>query len=119
MPQRCNRAKARLEELKEALDNETGIVAIEPNSGDHYLGATLGQADAAAYAQHPDEWVYFVRLDALGNKLGPEARITNTGVAAGEKRGKNRYPRETVNGRVEQRLRELADQMRDYGGGHS
>jgi hypothetical protein len=57
------RAKARLEELREALDNETGIVAIEPNSGAYYLGATLGQADAAAYAQHPDEWVYFVRLD--------------------------------------------------------
>ncbi len=42
-----------------------------------------------------------------------------TGVAAGTKEGKRRYPRDTVNGRVEHRLRELADQMRDYGGGHA
>ena len=40
-----------------------------------------------------------------------------TGVVAGRKEGKRRYPRDTVNGAVDQRLRELADQMREYGGG--
>jgi hypothetical protein len=57
------KAQARLEELKDTLEDKTGIVAIEAHSGDYYLGATLGKADAAAYAEHPDEWVYFVRLD--------------------------------------------------------
>jgi predicted ATP-dependent protease len=37
-----------------------------------------------------------------------------TGVAAGERRGK-RYPLNTVNGRVDARLRLLADLMRDFG----
>jgi ATP-dependent Lon protease len=37
-----------------------------------------------------------------------------TGVAAGERRGK-RYPLNTVNGRVDARLRQLANLMRDYG----
>jgi hypothetical protein len=41
------------------------VVAIEPESGDYFLGATLGKANAAAFAQYPDEWVYFARLDKL------------------------------------------------------
>ncbi len=63
------RAKARLEELKAELAGQEGIVAIEPESGDYFLGATLGNADAAAYAKYPDVWVYFARLD------NPEAAI--------------------------------------------
>jgi len=63
------RAKARLEELKAELAGQEGIVAIEPESGDYFLGATLGKADAAAYAKYPDVWVYFARLD------NPEAAI--------------------------------------------
>jgi predicted ATP-dependent protease len=39
-----------------------------------------------------------------------------TGVPAGERHGKGRYARDTVNGRVDQRLRELATHMRDFGG---
>ena len=39
------------------------VVAIEPESGTWFLGGTLGQANAAAYAQFPDRWVYFCRLD--------------------------------------------------------
>jgi len=57
------RARARLEELQSALDGKEGVVAIEPESGEYFVGATLGKADAAAYAKHPDVWVYFVRLD--------------------------------------------------------
>jgi hypothetical protein len=57
------RAKARLEELKTELEGQTGVIAIEPESGDYFLGATLGKADAAAYENYPDIWVYFVRLD--------------------------------------------------------
>ncbi len=39
-----------------------------------------------------------------------------TGVAAGERHGKGRYPRDTVNGLVDARLRDLATHMRDFGG---
>ena len=63
------RAKSLFEELQPELEGLEGIVAIEPESGEHFVGATLGKADAAAYAQHPDTWVYFVRLD------NPEAAI--------------------------------------------
>ena len=57
------RARARLEELQGTLDGREGVVAIEPESGEYFVGATMGKADAAAYAKYPDAWVYFVRLD--------------------------------------------------------
>jgi hypothetical protein len=57
------KAQARLEELKGELDGKTGVVAIEPESGQYFLGTTLGKANAAAFAEYPDAWIYFVRLD--------------------------------------------------------
>lgn len=62
-------ARARLEELQAELADESGVIAIEPESGEYFVGATLGKADAAAFARYPDKWVYFVRLDE------PEAAI--------------------------------------------
>jgi glutathione S-transferase len=56
------RARARLAELQAELEGQTGVVAIEPESGDYFVGATLGKADAAAFAKYPDRWVYFVRV---------------------------------------------------------
>lgn len=38
------------------------IVAIEPNSGHHVLGKTLGEADKAMFEKHPDTWVVFIRV---------------------------------------------------------
>ena len=64
------KARARLEELNAKLEGQAGVVAIEPESGDYFVGETLGKADAAAHARYPDEWVYFVRLD------DPQAAIT-------------------------------------------
>ncbi len=63
------KAKARLKELQADLTGQTGVVAIEPESGEYFLGETLGKADAAAFEQYPDEWLYFVQLD------NPEAAI--------------------------------------------
>jgi hypothetical protein len=57
------KARARFQELLTELQGQAGVVAIEPESGDYFVGATLGKADAAAYQQYPDGWVYFVRLD--------------------------------------------------------
>jgi len=57
------KAQARLEALSAELAGKEGVVAIEPESGEYFIGATLGKADAAAYARYPDEWVYFARLD--------------------------------------------------------
>lgn len=44
-------------------EEEAVIVAIEPESGDHFLGKTLGQTNQAAFEKYPDQWLYFVRLD--------------------------------------------------------
>lgn len=57
------RARARLEELQAELEGKTGVVAVEPESGDCFVGASLGRANAAAFKRHPDRWLYFVRLD--------------------------------------------------------
>ncbi len=57
------RARARLAELQAALEGQSGVVAIEPESGDYFVGATLGKANAAAFARYPDRWLYFARLD--------------------------------------------------------
>lgn len=57
------KAKEALAKQEEALQGMHGIVAIEPESGDFFGGATLGQANRAAFAKYPDCWLYFVRLD--------------------------------------------------------
>ena len=46
-----------------------GVLAIEMESGDTFLGATLGEANDAARRRYLDRWLYFVRLD------NPEAAI--------------------------------------------
>jgi len=63
------KARARLKQVLAELAGKTGVVAIEPESGEYFIGATLGKADAAAFAKYPDKWVYFARLD------NPEAAI--------------------------------------------
>ena len=57
------RGREVLEQLRAQLDGQSGVVAIEPESGDWFVGETLGQANDAAYAAYPDRWVYFCRLD--------------------------------------------------------
>jgi hypothetical protein len=64
-----NRARERLDDLKAELEGQTGVVAIEPESGEYFVGPTLGKANAAAYAKYPDVWVYFARLDDLGSAI--------------------------------------------------
>ena len=49
--------------IREQLDGATGVVAVEPSSGDYFVGATLGQANNAARRKYRDRWLYFVRLD--------------------------------------------------------
>ena len=55
--------------IKDRLEGQEGVVAIEPESGEYFVGNTLGAANDAAFAKYPDGWVYFVRLD------DPEAAI--------------------------------------------
>jgi hypothetical protein len=59
------KARARLEELRPRLAGQSGIVAVEPESGDYFTGTTLGKANAAAFERYPDRWLYFARLDDL------------------------------------------------------
>ncbi len=49
--------------------HEGAIVAIHPESGDHFLGKTLNDADQKAFAKYPDQWLYFVRIGS------PEATL--------------------------------------------
>jgi len=65
------KGKELFEEIKGELEGQEGavVVAIEPESGDYFVGKTLGKADRAAYGEYPDQWVYFVRVD------DPEAAI--------------------------------------------
>lgn len=58
-----SKAKQRFAAVQAQLQGQSGVVAIEPESGEYFLGATLGKADQAAFAKYPDKWVYFVRLD--------------------------------------------------------
>jgi len=47
------KAKALLKDLLPKLEGQTGVVAIEPESGDYFVGATLGKADAGCLRQVP------------------------------------------------------------------
>ncbi len=57
------KARARLDDLQSEIEGQEGIVAVEPESGEFFVGETLGQANAAAFARYPDKWLYFARLD--------------------------------------------------------
>jgi len=59
------KGRERLAEIQADLEGreEAAIVAIEPESGDYFVGSTLGRANVAAYKQYPDQWVYFARVD--------------------------------------------------------
>lgn len=43
-------------------DHSGGIVAICPETGKHFVGDTLNQADDLAYQAFPDAWYLFVRV---------------------------------------------------------
>jgi len=59
------KGKEVFEGIKEELKGQDGavVVAIQPDSGDYFVGETLGRANRAAFEQYPDRWVYFVRVD--------------------------------------------------------
>ncbi len=65
------KGKEVFERIREDLETREGavVVGIEPQSGDAFVGETLGQANRAAFEQYPDEWIYFARVD------DPEAAI--------------------------------------------
>ena len=58
-----SKGKAVLANSKYELQGKSGIIAIEPESGDIFTGTTLGKANEAAFKVYPDCWLYFVRLD--------------------------------------------------------
>jgi hypothetical protein len=59
------KGKEALAAIKEDLEGREGaeVVAIEPISGEYFVGKTLGQANRAAYEHYPDQWVYVVRVN--------------------------------------------------------
>lgn len=57
------KAKAVLAAKKDQLGQETGVVGIEPESGDVFVGQLLGEVNAQAYAKYPDGWIYVARIE--------------------------------------------------------
>ncbi|MFQ6057845.1 MAG: hypothetical protein ACE5MB_03060 [Anaerolineae bacterium] len=58
------RGKQVYEGIKAGLEPEHKgeIVAIEPDSGDYFLGKTVGEAGEKAKEKYPDKIFYFVRV---------------------------------------------------------
>jgi hypothetical protein len=52
-----------LDQIRSEIGERSGVVAIDPTSGTYYVAPTLGKANDAAYDEHPDQWMYFARLD--------------------------------------------------------
>ena len=63
---RAGRARARsiYENVQRKFDAHLkgSIVAIEANSGEHFVGATVDEAAASARARHPDKPLHFFRV---------------------------------------------------------
>jgi methanogenic corrinoid protein MtbC1 len=57
------KGKEVFERIRDELEGQEGVVAIEPESGEYFVGKTLGAANDAALAKFSDVWMYFVRLD--------------------------------------------------------
>jgi hypothetical protein len=56
------------ERLRPALEstNKHDFVAIEPDSGDYFLGQTLSEAMQASRAAHPDRLAFGMRVGHVG-----------------------------------------------------
>jgi hypothetical protein len=57
------KAKEIFEAKKGEFGLEAGVVGIEPESGDVFVSAMLGEVNAKAYAKYPDEWIYYTRIE--------------------------------------------------------
>ncbi|HUE74127.1 MAG TPA: hypothetical protein VMP01_24815 [Pirellulaceae bacterium] len=44
------------------ISHPNAFIAIEPDSGDYFLGRTLSEAVGAARQQHPDRLVHAMRI---------------------------------------------------------
>lgn len=53
-----------LDGLLPSLAGQSGVIAIEPESGEFFLGQTLGKANAAAAEKYRDQWLYYARLES-------------------------------------------------------
>ena len=60
----CLKGEAIYQTLKERLeaDHRGEIVAIEPESGDYFLGKDVVEATEAGRNAHPDKLFYYVRV---------------------------------------------------------
>jgi len=45
-----------------AVQEEAVVAAIEPETGEYFVGRTMGEANRAAAEKHIDKWMYFVRV---------------------------------------------------------
>ncbi|MFL7810430.1 MAG: hypothetical protein ACK2VD_08935 [Anaerolineae bacterium] len=58
-----SRGRVAYARIRATLEHQGGVLAVEPQSGTHFWGRTLGEANRLAYEAFPDQWLYFCRLD--------------------------------------------------------
>lgn len=63
------RGRELFESMKDQFSETGGVVALDLDSSDVFIGETLGQANDAARQHYLDQWLYFVRVD------NPEAAV--------------------------------------------
>jgi hypothetical protein len=57
------RGRERFERIRNEIEADEVVVAIEVESGEYFCATTLGKANALAYERYPDRWLYFCRVD--------------------------------------------------------
>ena len=90
--------------MMNGLTGSQGVLIPNANLGDLMLHPRIIEAARAG------------QFHVYGISSIDEGITILTDFPAGDRRGKGRYLRDTVNGKVDSRLRDLAMHMRDYGG---
>jgi lon-related putative ATP-dependent protease len=90
--------------MMRGLSGSQGVLIPNANLGDLMLHPRIIEAAREG------------RFHVYGISTIDEGIAILTDIPAGDRQGKGRYPRDTVNGKVDTRLRDLAQHMREYGG---
>lgn len=80
--ERAWRADALYERLREQLEREypEEIIAIEPDSGDYFVGKDRREAEKKARAKHPDKVFFRRRIGANPAVIHLPGRVRLTGI---------------------------------------
>jgi len=80
--ERARKADALYEKLREQLEREhlEEIIAIEPDSGDYFIGRNRREAEKKARAKHPDKLFFRRRIGPNPAVIHLPGRVRPTGI---------------------------------------